>query len=591
MPSNEDKEEIRFQGAPVSDGIAIGTPYFLPSFPMDVIPEFPITTAEVEDEIQRYRRALFSSREDLERLQVDLANEGSIDAVSIIDTHIQMLQDPLMTSHMEERIRDMHQNTESVFRSVINEYEKRLSGTKDSFFQQRLIDVTDLSQRILGHLATKEKPAMDQIPPNSVVFAKELVPSETAAVQATRISAFVTQIGGGHSHAALIARAKGIPFVASVDVQKLQNTPGACVIVDGVTGEIIVNPTSTTLVKYKALKSRLSAEYHQLQEEVHLPAETHDGHLIRVYANAGEVDDIDQVHRYHAQGIGLFRSENLFLKNPELIYSEQLQIDAYSQLLQRAKGLPVVIRVFDLGGDKALPLGLEQEEMNPLMGCRGIRFLLRYKEIFRTQLRAIFKASKEGSVKLLLPLISDIDELRQAKHLIGETAREFPDLPHIPLGCMMEVPSTILMGDAIVQEVDFLSIGTNDLVQYTLGVDRANPAMTTAHFPAHPSVIRLIRMTILEAKRSRKPIAVCGEIASNPLFIPLLLGLGLEEFSCSPRFIPMLKCIIRRNSFLDASALAELVLRQQTSQEVSRILINHYRTLLPDHQNHPESID
>ncbi len=585
MPTQDEKGEIRFQGAPVSDGIAIGTPYFLSSLLPQMVPEFPITTAEVEDEIQRYRRALFSSREDLERLQLDLANEGSVDAVSIIDTHIQMLADPLMTSHMEERIRNMHQNTESVFRTVINEYEKRLSETKDTFFQQRIVDVTDLSQRILGHLGSKEKPAMDQIPPNSVVFAKELVPSETAAVQANRISAFVTQIGGGHSHAALIARAKGIPFVASVDVQKLQNTPGACVIVDGVTGEIIVNPTTTTLGKYKALKRRLSAEYHQLQEEVHLPAETIDGHLIRVYVNAGEVNDIEQVHRYYTQGIGLFRSENLFLQNPEFVYSEELQTQVYSELLQKAKGLPVVIRVFDLGGDKAPPLGLEQEqEMNPLMGCRGIRFLLRYKEVFRAQLRAIFKASKEGQVKLLLPLISDVEELRQAKQVIDEVYQEFPGLARIPLGCMMEVPSAILMADAIVQEVDFLSIGTNDLVQYTLGVDRSNASMTAAHFPAHPSVIRLIRLMILEAKRSGKPIAVCGEIASNPLFIPLLLGLGLEEFSCSPRFIPMLKRIIRRNSFLDASALAERVLQKQTSQEVSKILIDHYRALLPEHQ-------
>jgi len=585
VSTQDEKGEVRFQGAPVSDGIAIGTPYFLSPLPPEMVPEFPITTAEVEDEIERYRRALFSSREDLERLQSDLANEGSVDAVSIIDTHIQMLEDPLMTSHMEERIRDTHQNTESVFRTVIGEFEKRLTETKDTFFQQRLVDVTDLSKRILGHLGAQEKLAMDQIPPNSVVFAKELVPSETAAVQATRISAFVTQIGGGHSHAALIARAKGIPFVASIDVQKLQNTPGACVIVDGVTGEIIVNPTSTTLRKYKALKKRLSAEYHQLQEEVHLPAKTLDGRLIAVYANAGEIGDVDQVHRYYAQGVGLFRSENLFLQNPEFVYSEEMQVDAYSQLLQRAKGLPVVIRVFDLGGDKTPPLGLEQEqELNPLMGCRGVRFLLRYKEVFRAQLRAIFKASQEGPVKLLLPLISDVEELRQAKQVIEEVLRDFPGLSKIPLGCMMEVPSAILMTDAIVQEVDFLSIGTNDLVQFTLGVDRSNASMTAAHFPAHPSVIRLIRMALLEAKRAKKPIAVCGEIASNPLFIPLLLGLGLEEFSCSPRFIPMLKRIIRRNSFQDAAALAECVLQKQTSQEVSKILIDHYRALLPEHQ-------
>ena len=263
---------------------------------------------------------------------------------------------------------------------------------------------------------------MDQIPPNSVVFAKELVPSETAAVQATRISAFVTQIGGGHSHAALIARAKGIPFVASIDVQKLQNTPGACVIVDGVTGEIIVNPTSTTLGKYKALKKRLSAEYHQLQEEAHLPCgDARWAHLIAVYANAGRSAISTRSIAIMPGRWGCSAQKIYSCKIRSLSTRRRCRWTFILELIERAKGLPVAIRVFDLGGDKTPPLGLEQEqEMNPLMGCRGIRFLLRYKEVFRAQLRAIFKASQKGPLKLLLPLISDVEELRQAKQVIEE---------------------------------------------------------------------------------------------------------------------------------------------------------------------------
>lgn len=579
----KEEKEIRIQGVPVSEGIAIGVPFFLSVSQDESIPEFPITIGEVDDEIARYRRALFSSQEDLERLQCDLAIEGSQDAVTIIDTHIQMLKDPMMTTHMEEQIRQMRQNTESVFRSVISDYEKRFSLTTDSFFQQRLVDVMDLSKRILGHLNPREKFSLSDIPPNSVVFAKELIPSDTAEAQAKSVSAFVTQTGGGNSHAALIARAKGIPFVANIDMELLQNVYGKCVIVDGITGEVIFNPSGQTLKRYGDLKTRLKKHYSLLEQEACLPSETLDGYPIKVMANAGSLSELEPTFPQGAIGIGLFRTEYLFLRSPHFFVSEEQQYKAYQEVIEKASGLPIVIRVFDLGGDKYPEVFEElQESSNPFLGCRGIRFLLRRKDIFKTQIRALLRAGRLGNIKILLPLISDVKELIESKELIREvqdelTEQQIPFEKNIPVGCMIEVPSAVLICDILAQQSDFLSIGTNDLVQYTLGVDRCHTPSGDACFPVHPSIVRMIKMIVLAGRMHNKTVTICGEFASNPLLIPLLLGLGIDEFSCSPRYIPIIKRVIRRCSVLQTYALAEKILQSNTTPEITQLLLEGYQ--------------
>lgn len=572
------QEEIHLKGAPVSEGIAIGVPVFLSYDEESTVPEFPITSGEVEGEIARYRRALSSSREDLKKLQANLLREGSIEIVSIIDTHIQMLEDPMMTTHMEKKIREMLQNTESVFQTVVTDYQQRFSKTPDAFFQQRLADVKDLSQRVLRNLSPSSQKGVEEIPLDSIIFAKELVPSDTASIQASRVSAFVTQTGGGTSHAALIARAKGIPYVASVDLDVLQRARGKCVIVDGLTGDIIVNPSLDTLERYQELKQRLTQQYQQLEKDRHLPSETLDGFSVRILANINSFNDVDFVHHHSAAGIGLFRSEYLFLQSKTLYQEEDNQTDYYRQLLEKANGLSTVIRVFDIGGDKYPDLLGELKEPNPVLGCRGIRFLLKNKPIFKMQLRAILRASLFGDVRILIPLISDINELRETKALIEEVkgelkAENIPFKEVIPLGCMIEVPSAVLICDILAQESDFLAIGTNDLVQYTLGIDRTNPSMSDFYHPTHPSVLRMIKMCVVEAKRYGKPLTICGEIASNPLFIPLLIGLGVEKFSCAPRFIPIIKRTIRLYTLLQACRIAEHALTLKTSAEITAFLL------------------
>lgn len=582
------REEVLIRGFPVSEGIAIGVPFFLQPAEKE-IPEFPITLKEVDDEIARYRNALFSSREDLTQLRNDLAMDAS-DAATILDSHISMLDDPLMTVHMEEKIRQMLRKPESVFHSVITDYEKRFSQTTNAFFQERLVDVMDLAKRVLGHLCPSKGNSLSKVPFNSIVFAKELIPSYTASAEQCRISAFVTQHGGGNSHAALIARAKGIPYVACIDVASIKDINSRSVIVDGQTGDVIFNPTPATMEKYKQRKTCLKTSQQLLHKELQYDAETIDGCAIQVYANIGNISDLDGIQQLGAEGVGLFRTEYLFFQNRHLIASEEDQFQAYLKLVLSIGPMPIVIRVFDVGGDKNPELFMDKEqEPNPVLGCRGIRFLLRHIEIFKIQLRAILRAAAHGDVRILLPLISDVHELEMSRSLIDEAARELsaegtPHRPDIPLGCMIEVPSAVLICDALAKRSDFLSIGTNDLVQYTLGIDRSNPAMSDFCYPAHPSVLRMIKMVITEAKRYEKSVTICGEIASNPLFVPLLLGLGVDQLSCSPRYIPIVKRAIRQTSLIGAYELSGKILRLDSTKEVSRVLLEAYNKTSQDNR-------
>lgn len=571
----EEIQEIRLQGSPVSEGIAIGSCFFLKPIEED-LPDFEISLTEVDAEIARYRKAVFSSKEDLNKLRQDLAMEGSDEAVSFIETHIQMLDDPMITTDVEGKIRKMLRNTESVFHSVMHDYENKFSDRTDSFFQERLIDVQDISKRILGHLRDRQDEQLSEIPAGSIVFSQEIAPSYTAAAHVAQVGAFVTKNGGGNSHAALIARSKGIPYVANIDVGQLEERGLEVLIVDGYEGTVILNPSQETIEHYREKQKQLATHYQIYLEEDSLEAETQDGFRVKLYVNVGNPHDLE-VFPYNHDGVGLFRTEYLFFQTKEFYPSESYQYESYKQLIKKMEGRPIVIRVFDLGGDKNPDLFLEKKkEPNPVLGLRGIRFLLRNQELFAMQLRAIFRAAKEGEVKILLPLISDIGELYQSRVLIEkvkeELRKEDPSIPDLPIGCMIEVPSAVMMCDLLAEESDFLSIGTNDLVQYTLGIDRDNPAMRELLYPAHPSVLRMIKMVTTQSKRKETPLTICGEIASSPLFTPLLLGLGLSELSLAPRYVPLVKQTVRKWSIVEAYKVADTILKMGDPGEISTYL-------------------
>jgi len=569
-------EEIILKGAPISGEIAIGTLFFLEGFSDEIVPEFSIPVAEVEKEIGRYRRAVLSSREDLHGLQLFLAKEGSTEAVSIIDTHIQMLEDPFMTTFMEKKIRQQMQNTETVFRSVMNDYEKEFSKVQDSFFRQRLLDVKDLSQRILRNLHPRKALQTEEIPQNSIIFTKELVPSSTAEASKGQVKGFITEIGGITSHAALIARSKGIPYVANISTDTLYPHKGSKVIIDGQSGSVIVNPKEHTLEKYQKQYEEGLKKMHSTVEEDGEGTTTIDGVKIDLLANIENLSDLDLLIPYNAEGIGLFRSEFLFFGKELQNFAEEDQFILYQKIMHKAQGMPVVFRTFDVGGDKG-NINQYEPEPNPALGCRGIRFLLRNKEIFVHQLRALLRVSTDGDLRILLPMISDVAELLQAKELIQEAALELRSEGHeiadeIPIGCMIEVPSAVMVSDHIARECDFLSIGTNDLVQYTLAADRATQEVYLFYKAYHPSILRMIKRVIEEASRVDIPVSLCGEMASDPLMAPLLIGLGVRKLSCSSRFIPKLRKMISTLSLPKVEEVTQKVMKLENADQIETVL-------------------
>lgn len=581
----EDSLDIVLRGASISKGIGIGFPLFLSNLEEDV-PQNLIPKKEVEEEIHRYRAALDLSRKDLENLQKESLDQGPSEIVAILETHLEMMKDPLITSGVEKRIRETNQNTELIFHHLIEEYRARFSHLQDQYFQERVRDIIDVSQRILGYLRPLNRIKMSDVPHHSIILASELVPSETVEANASLVSAFVTSTGGLTSHAAIVARAKGIPYVANIDLHALKNFVIHSLIVDGSQGIVIVNPSPKTLQKYQAMKKSYLEEYRVLQKTAHRKGETVDGYEVRIFANLENPKEIDLILEQGAVGIGLFRSEYLFLSQKALPTEEE-QFAIYRGMAETLQGRPLVIRVFDLGGDKRvdLPLGHKDEqyfasighELNPALGCRAIRFLLRHPEILQSQLRAILRASAFGEVHILIPMVSDVSELRVVRQMVEKLQEQLQKEGHavssrIPVGCMIEVPSSALMSDAIAAEADFLSIGTNDLIQYVLAADRANPHTSGLYFTTHPSILRLIRMIVASASAAKKQVLLCGELAADPILIPILIGLGISEFSVAARHIPIVKDTVRKWRILEACRLAEGALEHSSAEELRNYL-------------------
>lgn len=586
--SIEEDEEISLQGTALSDGVAIGVIYCPQQKEDSETPKFAITADQIDREIDRYRKALALSRADLEHLQCSLAGEGLQEAVSIIRAHLEMLKDPILTTEVEGKIRRELFNTESVFRSTMQEFLVQFSRNGSTFFQQRMVDVMDVSKRILGHLRKTPKRSLLEAPVNSVVIANEIDASMTASAHTHRITAFVTAGGAAGSHAALIARSRGIPYVGMVDLNPLFKARGRPVIVDGVAGRVILNPKRETITEYRNKQIHFMQLQQHVETLMNYPGETYDGHRVALLANVGALEEVDLIAKVGAEGIGLLRTELLFSDLVQDPLSEERQYDAFVKAIEKINGKRVVIRLFDFGGDKKAPgENSACEEANPLLGCRGVRYLFRKPGLLRTHLRALLRAGVKGDLRLLVPLVSDAMEMRQIREAIEEVSDELTKegIPHradLAVGCMLEVPSALLLVDALSPFCDFFSLGTNDLTQYVLGIDRLNPSLEASYQPLHPAVLRLIRFAILDAKKHGCPVSVCGEIASQPLFAPLLLGLGVDELSIVPRYLPMVKKMIRSCSIVEASLIARKALACKEASEVSQLLTSTYSGLLED---------
>lgn len=584
MPSQPD--EVILRGLPISKGIGIGFPFFI-SNAESTYGDGELAKKEIETEILRYRQALDLSRKDLEQLKKITQQEGPPEIVAILGTHLEIMKDPLIIEEIEERIRSKQHPTERVFHGLIEEYKARFITLRDHYFEERVRDIVDVSKRILGHLCATGRLNLAEMPHNSILLAQELVPSETVEASAALISAFVTATGGLTSHAAIVARAKGIPYVANIDIKLLKKMEFHTIIVDGAQGFVILNPTRATLKKYQELKKNYSTEHKKLKTSAHLHAETIDGYEVRIFANLENPKEIDAVLKNGASGIGLFRSEYLFLSKRQFP-SEDEQFEIYKKMVRSLRGGPLVIRIFDVGGDKKIDFLPEDPdakyfrqigfELNPALGCRAIRFLLRYPELLEQQLRAILRATRYGPIQILIPMVSDISELHAVRQMIEKTRRTLSQegvkvAKEIPVGCMIEVPSSAIMCDSLAEETDFISIGTNDLIQYVLAADRGNNNTSELYSPIHPSIFRLIRMIVNAASRVGKPVIVCGESAADPLMIPILLGLGVREFSVAFRHIPLVKHTIRQWRILEACRLTEGAMEFSSALDLKKYLI------------------
>lgn len=577
--------EKSLMGALICRGIAIGRPYFFQNVE-DTIPEFSISSGEIDQEIVRFQSALAKALEDTKILQTKLLNEGILDGAAILEAHLQMMQDPLITTNVEQQIRETGKNAEFVFQQLIHQYQNKFKSIADPFFRERFKDIQDICRRVIGYLRTSVRIGLSNIPPNSIIFAEDLSAFDTAEVNSSCVAAFVTQTGGPTSHAAIVARAKGIPYVSNILLDHSVSAHDALVIVDGRAGKIILNPSEETMTKYRDLRELLQQHLDKVKQLGKLEAETYDGYKILLSANVEALNELDLLHQYGGHGVGLLRTESAFLAN-DAIPSEEEQFILYRDFVEKMKGLPIVIRAFDWGGDKYLNNQRTQREVNPFLGCRAIRFLLREKLVFKAQLRAILRASIFGKISILFPLISSLFELREAKATVQEAVQELiaegiAIAPHIPIGCMIEVPSAALITDLLAKECDFLSIGTNDLVQYSLAVDRGNHALSGLYTPAHPGVIRLIRMVVSEASHYGIPVAICGEIAADPRYVPLLLGLGIRELSVASRNIPIIKNVIRNTSIVAATKLAEQALSLSCPSEIQALISREYSLNVPE---------
>lgn len=577
--------ETTLRGTSICPGIAIGIPYFF-AVHENVVTERQIEADQISNEITHYRSALERSKKDIKHLQTQMEKENAIEACSILDTHLQIIDDPLLTTEVEAEIRRQKKNVDFVFSNLISMHEKKFEDMVDPFFRERVRDLKDVARRVMGHLLEVKRVSLSDIPANSIVFAHDLAASDVAEAKLGYVDALVTNLGGETSHAAIVSKAKGIPYIANVHYASLEQMKESLVIVDSRTGDVIINPSEKTLIHYQQLQKQLKEHFNLLEKHSKLEAETFDGYKMRLSANIDMLSELDMIHQYGGSGVGLFRSEYIFLSKQQFP-SEEEQFVIYRRLVEKMKGLPIVIRTFDVGGDK---LTAEQKqashEGNPYLGCRAIRFLLKEKKIFKTQLRAILRASAYGDVSIMFPMVSGLPELLEAKAIVEESKQELSlgekrRIGRIRIGCMIEVPSAAILSDLLGKECDFLSIGTNDLVQYSLAADRSNQAMSMVYTPTHPSVIRLIKLVVSQANQCGIPVTICGEVAADPRFTPLLMGLGVAELSVASRYLPLVKNAIRNTSIVAATQLAEKALGLSTPTEIQDLLTLEYQKNVP----------
>lgn len=579
--SDNPKIEMIFKAIGVSPGVVTGPAYVVAPKALSVY-DRSVSDSEIPGEIDRFEKALIKTRSQIRKIQAELAGKAGLSDASILDAHLMVLDDRIFIEEVINVVKVGKKNIEFAVNSVAERYAAVFADVQDEYLRERQADVRDVARRLMRNLSGVEETVLSAIKHQHIIVAVDLAPSETATLRKEFVLGFATDLGSPTSHTAVMARALELPAVVGLRDITSKVVSGDNILIDGNKGVFILNPSAASLEEYGKVEEVRRSIHAGLSGLKERPAETKDGRKIVLSANIETSAELGAIRQYGAEGVGLFRSEYLYLSKDRVIGEEE-QTKSYVEVASALAPAPVIIRTLDLGGDKYLPGAHLSKEANPFLGCRSIRLSLQYPEHFKMQLRAILKASVFGNVKIMYPMISNVGEVVRANKLLDEAKADLdkegvPYDHEIEVGVMIEIPAAALTANLLAKEVKFFSIGTNDLVQYTIAVDRVNERVAYLYEPAHPAVLKLIDMTIKAAHDNGIWVGVCGQVAADPLMTPLLLGLGVDELSVAPSAVPIIKDAVRRMTMDAAREVAVAGLKAESADQV----LKHCRRVLSD---------
>jgi phosphotransferase system enzyme I (PtsI) len=563
------------KGIGVSAGIAIGKVLLLTSSSFSVV-KSKISKKDVPREIDRFKKALDAVIKEITKTQNMVKEKIDKEHSHILDAHLMILQDVLLSEETIKKIKEERWNVEYAFLQVIESISGSFASIDAPYLKERINDIRNIGDRVLDNLLDREKIKLSELKEKLIVISHDLSPTDTAQMNKEKVMGFATDIGSRTSHTAIMARALDIPAVVGLKNVTSEVKNGDILILDGYRGTVIINPAENIIEKYKQRRTRLIIKQRSLSRLKDLPAETLDGYRVKLMANIELPEELPSVIAHGAEGIGLYRTE-FFYFNRDKMPSEEEQFNAYKTVAEKIAPFPIIIRTLDLGGDKFISQPDISAEANPFLGCRAIRFCLEQPKIFETQLRAILRASIYGKIKLMFPLISCMDEIIAAKKILlkvkGELKKKnIPFDESTEVGVMIETPAAVMICDFLAKETTFFSIGTNDLIQYSLAVDRVNERIAYLYDPVHPAVLRLLKIITEGGHRNGVEVNMCGEMSGDPLYAPILVGMGIDEFSMSAAAIPAVKKVIRALTFKECKDISERILHFRVGQDVRKYI-------------------
>ncbi len=582
--SNTHNKEIRLIGIGASPGICIGKAYLVDKEGVDVVEQYHIDPRQLKLESKRFKTAVKKAKDELHQIiedtPIDLRQH-----TNILEVHKSLLKDKMLYGKTIEIIESEHINAEWALKKTVSRIRTIFQNMSNPYLQERAADVVQLSERIMLNLVGVETVNIGEIDKKVILVAPDLSPAETSQINLERIKGIITARGGRTSHTGIIARSLEIPAVLGIGNTQNILANDDIIVVDGSSGRVIIHPTEQTLVEFEERRQRFDAYRSIITRDSRQPAVTKDDRQINVMGNIEQPEEVTAVIRYGGDGIGLYRTEFQYL-NQDVFPTEVDLFNKYKDVIEAVTPKPVMIRTLDINGDKA-PYGSEYNGSNPAMGLRGIRYCLHEPDVFLTQLRAILRAAVFGNVRVMFPMVSTLQEVTQAKELFRKAAESLrtegiPFSDDIEIGILIEVPSAVIMADVIAKEVDFFSIGTNDLIQYSLAIDRGNRQVAHLFHPFQPAIIRLLKHTVASAQEKGIKVYMCGEMASDPINMPIVLGLGLDELSMNPQSIPLVKRSIRSLNAHEAGLFIEEVLKQPTVSDILNLVQEAYGDLLTE---------